>query len=209
MARLKTYRGAALSQISFPLGGIGSGSIGIGGDGRLIDWEIFNKPAKGSRNGHSHFAVRAMRGAEVLDARVLNGKALPPYTGTFVGNGKDILRSFGFGIPSETMPGYPNFRKCTFTGEYPFAELRFSDPAFPGTVKMTAFNPFIPLNEDDSSIPGAFFEIEFTNTSTEELEFEAAFSVRNPQKESRNTTLERGGFRMIRLEPSGAVEDIL
>lgn len=43
----------------FPLGGIGAGAIGIGADGRLQDWEIFNRPAKGSVNGFSHFAIRA------------------------------------------------------------------------------------------------------------------------------------------------------
>ena len=54
------YTGVKTKEISFPLGGIGSGSIGIGGDGRFIDWEIFNKPNKGSLNGYSHFAVKAV-----------------------------------------------------------------------------------------------------------------------------------------------------
>ena len=52
------YTGDRLSQISFPLGGIGSGCIGLAGSGRLIDWEIFNRPNKGSINGYSHFAVK-------------------------------------------------------------------------------------------------------------------------------------------------------
>ena len=37
------FSGRALSEISFPLGGIGSGSIGLAGNGRLVDWEIFNR----------------------------------------------------------------------------------------------------------------------------------------------------------------------
>jgi uncharacterized protein (DUF608 family) len=49
------YQGAKTNQISFPLGGIGSGCIGLAGNGRLIDWEIFNRPNKGSVNGFSHF----------------------------------------------------------------------------------------------------------------------------------------------------------
>jgi len=53
------YRNQKTSQISFPLGGIGAGAIGLAGNGRLIDWEIFNRPNKGSVNGFSHFAVRA------------------------------------------------------------------------------------------------------------------------------------------------------
>ena len=66
------YKGQFLKEISFPLGGIGSGCIGLAGDGRLIDWEIFNRPSKGSINGYSHFAIRAIQG-EKITAAVLNG----------------------------------------------------------------------------------------------------------------------------------------
>lgn len=34
----KTYEGRFLREISFPLGGIGADSIGLAGNGRLIDW---------------------------------------------------------------------------------------------------------------------------------------------------------------------------
>ena len=68
-----TYRGETARNISFPLGGIGTGSIGLSGSGRLVDWEIFNRPNKGSVNGYSHFAVKAMDGDRVVDARILAG----------------------------------------------------------------------------------------------------------------------------------------
>ena len=42
------YQNEYTQEISFPLGGIGSGCIGLDGGGRLIDWEIFNRPAKGN-----------------------------------------------------------------------------------------------------------------------------------------------------------------
>ena len=45
------YTGEHLRAISFPLGGIGTGSIGLRGNGQLFDWEIFNRPDKGSLNG--------------------------------------------------------------------------------------------------------------------------------------------------------------
>ena len=46
------YAGEAARNVVFPLGGIGAGSIGIGADGRLRDWEIYNRPSKGSVNGN-------------------------------------------------------------------------------------------------------------------------------------------------------------
>ena len=41
------YRGNKLKEISFPLGGIGTGSVGLAGNGAFVDWEIFNRPSKG------------------------------------------------------------------------------------------------------------------------------------------------------------------
>ena len=43
----RKFEGNHLRTISFPLGGIAAGSIGLGGRGDLRDWEIFNKPSKG------------------------------------------------------------------------------------------------------------------------------------------------------------------
>ena len=75
------YRGDRTNEISFPLGGIGTGCVGLAGNGRLIDWEIYNRPNKSSLNGFSHFAVKAEAGGRVLDARALQGDLHPPYTG--------------------------------------------------------------------------------------------------------------------------------
>ena len=73
MTTNRIYRAGAAAHAIFPLGGIGAGSIGIGADGRFQDWEIFNRPSKGSVNGFTHFAVRAERDGAVLDTRILHG----------------------------------------------------------------------------------------------------------------------------------------
>ena len=67
------YTGSKTREISFPLGGIGTGAIGLAGNGRLVDWEIFNRPNKGSVNGFSHFSIKAERAGQVIDSRVLHG----------------------------------------------------------------------------------------------------------------------------------------
>ena len=67
-----TYSGENLKEIIFPLGGIGTGCIGLSGDGRLCDWEIFNRPNKGSYNGYSHICVIAETKGK-RSVKVLNG----------------------------------------------------------------------------------------------------------------------------------------
>ena len=62
--------GKNLRAVSFPVGGIGAGCIGVAGNGDLAEWEVFNRPAKGARNGMSHFAVRAETGARVENCAI-------------------------------------------------------------------------------------------------------------------------------------------
>ena len=200
-----SYTGAKTTQLSVPLGGIGSGSIGLGGDGRLIEWEIFNRPAKGMNNGLSHFAVKAVSGGKLLDARALCGEMKPPYK---VG-GERHFCAYAYSPGNESIAGFPNFRNTEFIGEFPIADLKLSDPKFPGKVTMTAFNPFIPLNDKDSSIPGAFFEIAFENPTAKKIDYTAAFVVRNPAKQSVNRAVSKGGVKMIRLTQTALPSDDL
>ena len=44
---LKIYDQDHLAKIALPLGGIGTGTVSLGGRGDLRDWEIMNRPAKG------------------------------------------------------------------------------------------------------------------------------------------------------------------
>ncbi|WP_306262167.1 GH116 family glycosyl-hydrolase [Pararhizobium sp. IMCC21322] len=152
----------------FPLGGIGAGSLGIGADGRLQDWEVFNRPSKGSVNGFTHFAVRAERAGQVVDTRILHGPFTGNRSGSFLGA---QYNAFGFGPRRPQMTGFPSFRKSTLTGPYPAADLEFEDIAFPGTVKMRALSPFIPLRDRESSMPVAMFEVSFVNDGDTPLDY--------------------------------------
>lgn len=201
---MAVYKGAKTKEISFPLGGIGTGSIGLAGNGRLLDWEIFNKPAKGSINGFSHIAVRAVDKGGRVTAKALNGDLLPGFMGQYE---QVFHRGFGYGPATETMAGFPHFKDCTFDGEFPVAKLSFCDDGFPGPVTMTAFNPMIPLDDFNSSLPAAFFEIEFSNPTNEEMTFDAAFSVMNPFARSKNKKTSQSGFSMITMHNEGDAAD--
>lgn len=180
------YQGARTSQISFPLGGIGTGSIGLAGNGRLIDWEIYNRPNKGSVNGFSHFAIKAEAGNRLLDARILHSDLHTPFQGENTGS---RFSSFGWGPRREYMTGLPHFQSVDFRGEYPLAELTFHDGAFPGQVQLLAFNPLIPLNDLDSGIPAAFFEYRITNPTNEPIRYSLAGVLNNPLPANNLNTL--------------------
>ncbi len=189
------YTDNALKEISFPLGGIGTGSIGLAGNGQLIDWEIFNRPDKGSINGYSHIAVKVGDQVRILQSDVqkdlmgqINGlRDKPNYSG------------YGFGPSQQTLSGLPHFKNCEFNGEFPIATLTFEEEGFPGKVQLTAFNPLIPLDSENSSLPAAFFEISYTNTGSKSVAFDTAFSVCNPFEATRNQRHSANGIETVTL----------
>ncbi|MBQ4323791.1 MAG: hypothetical protein IJC19_07610 [Clostridia bacterium] len=177
------YTKEKTKNISFPLGGIGTGCIGLGGNGELKEWEIFNRPNKNVRNGYSHFALKATMGGKST-VRVLQGDTNENLIGlSCLSRGH---YGFGYGPHQNTMAGYPHFKDVVFDGTFPVAKLTFSDPNFPATVRLSAFNPLIPHNEFDSGLPAAFFEWEIENTADESVEYALACTVRNPALSSRN-----------------------
>lgn len=194
----KTYEGRFLREISFPLGGIGAGSVGLAGNGRLIDWEIFNRPNRQSVNGYTNFAVKAEYEGKVLDARLVQGDTESDFTGGM--HTGHHSWGFGHGPSRTTLAGLKHFGECKFKGFYPVAETELRDGNFPGKLVMRAFNPFIPTNADDSSIPAAFFEFEIENTSDKALDYTVALSVYNPlHKKTVNAYFEKEGIKGISM----------
>lgn len=175
------HAGSIAREVRFPLGGIGTGCISLAGNGHLTDVEIFNHPDKGYHHGYTHFAVKAERNGALVDARVLQGD----WQGNACGQWQihDRLRKrhtgYGVGPDGETLAGMPHFASCEFDGEFPMAQVSFGDPAFPGNVTMLAFNPFIPCDEDNSSLPLAWFELAVENTTDAALDYTLCLSLCN------------------------------
>ncbi len=189
------YTGEKTREISFPIGGIGTGSFGIAGNGSFIDWEIFNKPNKGSVLDNSHIAVKAKVGEKVY-VKILNGDLTKDIMGQYE---KGYMRGYGYGPWGPKLAGMSHFKHCEFNGEFPIAKLTFWDEDFPGRVVMTVFNPFIPLDSFNSGIPAGFFDIDIINDTDEDIEYTAVFSMANPFKKSVNTALEKDGYKILNL----------
>ncbi len=176
--------------ISFPLGGIGTGCIGLAGNGELIDWEIFNRPNKNTRNGYSHFAVKAVCKEKTV-VKVLHGDTTENLIGR---RHPDIAGGFDFGPRDNSMAGFPHFRNVGFEGTFPMAHLHYSDEDFPAIMHLSAFNPFIPHDALNSSLPVAMFEWEIENTAKEAVEYALSFCVQHPSLATKAQALENGCF---------------
>ncbi|MGA2380561.1 MAG: GH116 family glycosyl-hydrolase [Spirochaetia bacterium] len=157
------------TQAAFLLGGIGTGNISLGSRGDLLDWEIFNKPAKGLKIPYSFFAV-CSRNRDSRDgshiARILEAPMQPPYA-----------NSHGFN--TGMVAGLPHMMSSELAGEYPFARVVFRDPDLPMDVALEAFTPFVPLNADESGIPGAILRYSVRNRSGKPLVVSIAGSLPN------------------------------
>ena len=186
------YTGAHLNEIRFPLGGIGTGSVCIAGNGSLLDWEIFNRPNKGSFNSYSFFAIKAQYSSGQQVCKVLQGDWTKDLTGQFI-------KSYGYGANTARMFGFPHFRNVTFDGTFPIATITFQDDDFPGTVILKAFNPMIPLDSENSSIPCAFFQIE-VESPEDGIEYTVVFSVRNPLQETVNEKVLCGTYTAVQMK---------
>jgi uncharacterized protein (DUF608 family) len=165
----RVFTGDHLKMIAFPLGGVGAGSISLGGRGQLRDWEIFNKPNKGFAPNYAFPAIWAQAGSAKPVARVLEAHILPPYEGQN-------------GLGANNAPGLSRLEGAKFTGEFPLARIDFEDRALPVKVSLEAFSPFIPHEADESGLPVAVLRYRVTNPGLTTATVSIAFSVDNPMK---------------------------
>ncbi len=169
----RVFRGRQLKMIAFPLGGVGAGSLRLGGRGQLRDWEIFNRPSKGLSPSYAFPAIWVQAGDRKPVARVLESRILPPF------EGQD-------GLGSSNSPGFSRLHSAKFTGEYPLAQVEFEDTSLPVQVQLEAFSPFIPHEPDDSGLPVAILRYRVTNPGASIAKVSIAFSIDNPVHDDRH-----------------------
>lgn len=100
------------------------------------------------------------------------------------------------------MCAFPHFKKVTFDGRFPIATLTFRDENFPGTVTLKAFNPFIPLDADNSSIPAAFFDVAI-KSHISGVKYTVVLSVCNPFKDTLNQKVLHDNYTAITMKYAG------
>ena len=161
------YKGEFLNRVAFPIGGIGAGMICLEGTGAISHVsvrnhpDIFNEPFT-----MAALSIKGLEnGAKVLEGPVPSWKIFGnPQTGNGGGD-----KSYGF----------PHFGEASFETKFPFGKINLKDRDIPMDVSITGWSPFIPGDEDNSSLPVGGLEYTFKNTSKNELEACFSFHAEN------------------------------
>ena len=144
-----------LARIALPLGGIGTGTVSLGGRGDLRDWELMNRPAKGFIPGRDTRCPPSF----VLYARPDGGTEV---TRLLEGPLEYFEYEGASGSPTANH-GLPRFTRCSFDAAYPFGQVHLSDDDVPVDVRLEAFNPLIPCDADRSGLPVAVLRYVLAN----------------------------------------------
>jgi non-lysosomal glucosylceramidase len=168
---LKHYEGKFTEKIAMPVGGIGTGSISIGGNGQWKDIEIMNKPGMGFNGAVSPknapcFMVFTQSESGEKHTKVLMGP-IPP---------TEYIGSQGSVAPNH---GLPRFAYASFDAGYPFAIVNLEDTGMPISAKIKVFNPYIPADAVSSGIPIAVIRYEIKNKTNQPLTIAVAGSLDN------------------------------
>lgn len=198
----RTYDAHHLTRIAFPLGGIGTGTVSLGGRGDLRDWEITNRPAKGftpQGSGRGCFPSIVLSVSDEEGNRRTRLMEGPLEHWEYEG-------ASGCPVPNH---GLPRFRECSFDAGYPFGRINLADPNMPVRAAIEGFNPLIPADVESSSLPVAVLRITLDNTTGPDLDASVCVNIPNyiglvgDDRRNVNTYRKSEGIRGIDMRPGG------
>lgn len=173
------YKGENLNRLAFPIGGIGAGMFCLEGNGAISHVSVRNHPEVFKEPFMmAALSVKGLEnGAKVLEGPVPAWKVFGnPNTGNGAG---------------EKTYGFPRFEKAAFETKFPFGRIKLSDNDIPLDVSINGWSPFIPTDEDNSSLPVGGIEYTFKNTGNKSVE--ACFSYHSENFMRIETPSEWGG----------------
>lgn len=150
-----------LQYIGMPVGGIFTGTVYLGGDGRLWLWDIFNQ----NQNGIDPKTIDWESDLHV-------GKKVRPQDGSaYVQPAKNIRpleQGFAFKIVSGKNTVIKKLEETDwdeilFEATYPMAKVHYIDHDLGVDITAEIFSPFIPLDEKNSGLPCTIYSFSIKN----------------------------------------------
>ncbi|HTE27702.1 GH116 family glycosyl hydrolase [Flavitalea sp.] len=162
-----SYTGQYLNRIAFPVGGLGAGMFCVEGAGAISHMSIRNKPEVFNEPGlfGALYVKGSKNGAKILEGPVPDWKKFGQPN---AGNGS-----------SGAITGLPHFQQAIFKARFPFATISLNDPDLPVRVQIKGWSPFIPTDENNSSLPAGALEYSFTNAGTTPVELVFSYNAKN------------------------------
>ncbi|HQS50721.1 MAG TPA: GH116 family glycosyl-hydrolase [Daejeonella sp.] len=152
-----------LNFIGMPVGGINTGTVYLGGDGRLWLWDIFNSQQEGIDPKAVNWGTELHAGKKV---RSRDGSA-------YVQPARDI-RPLDQGFAFKIQLGGKTYLKkmleedwdeIVFEATYPMASIRYISKDLPVEITANVYSPFIPLDEKNSGLPCTIYSFSILNKS--------------------------------------------
>ncbi|MDN5214925.1 GH116 family glycosyl-hydrolase [Fulvivirgaceae bacterium BMA12] len=144
----EVYTESQMQYVGMPIGGITAGQVYLGGDGQLWYWDIFNlQRIEPGGPGDKFYLNPMVQDKSFEQGFAVRIKKLIPTTIT----------------PSVKPLRKGGFRNITFRGEYPIGKVTYHDPAFPVSVELNAYTPFVPTDHESSDFPAVVMEYTLTN----------------------------------------------
>jgi len=140
---------------TFPLGGFGTGTIGLSPDGGFLDWHFF-------QGVHLRQSIPGCTMAfsipQLKKSRVLGGKTTKTFKGWQKLSQKEL-------------------KNLTFSANYPLSKLSYQEKNF--SIEVSAFSPVIAHNYRETSLPVAIFPVKIKNKSNKKLDISFMLSFQN------------------------------
>lgn len=180
---------AALQHIGMPVAGIGTGTVYLGGDGRLWGWDVFNVPHEGGVPNSTAPGIGERNGANYV-------KPLPMESPWNVSHG--LLLHVNGQTKRLDHTGFP---QVEFTGQYPIGRITLAENGHPVSAVMETYSPFIPLDYDNSSLPLSVIELTLKNAGDAAVEAELEAYLENAAIRYQPSTPGAGLQRVARVVP--------
>jgi non-lysosomal glucosylceramidase len=164
----EVYQGAELRFIGMPIGGLFAGTVYLGGDGQLWNWDVFNQERLGCVDRVDTLfmgdTLNAGSGANYVDP---------------VPQQSPFQQSFKL-LAKEENYRPVRFGGIRFRGEYPVGKIEYAEADSDVEMTLEAFSPFCPQDVDNSSFPATTLTFRVKNTGEKPQEFRFSYEADNP-----------------------------
>ncbi len=158
-----------LKYIGMPAGGLHSGTLYMGGDGRLWLWGIYNDEREGVdprevywNDGTTDRKIRPRDGANYVEPTLANNKRI-------LEQGFAVKIVYGNNTVIKEL-NENDWDEVIFEATYPLATVKYIDKKLPVEVVLKGGAFFVPLNTDYSELPATFVDIEVKNISSSKVD---------------------------------------